>query len=67
MWISDTLGGITHLDLREDNGKKGGKRPRWYGLSGQKIGCVSVNPREPHFLLTASNNRSLKYVSICVC
>ncbi|KIM87143.1 hypothetical protein PILCRDRAFT_815601 [Piloderma croceum F 1598] len=56
MWISDTIGGLTHIDLREGNGK----RPRWYELSEQKIGCVSINPREPHFLLTASNNRVLK-------
>jgi hypothetical protein len=59
MWISDTLGGLTHLDLREENGAK--KKPRWYGLSEQKIGCVSANPRDPHFLLTASNSRALKY------
>lgn len=57
MWISDSLGGLTHLDLRED-----GKRPRWYALSEQKIGSVSINPREPHFLLTASNSRALKWV-----
>ncbi|KAF7967098.1 hypothetical protein HWV62_35909 [Athelia sp. TMB] len=56
MWVSDSLGGITHLDLRED---KTAARPRWYGLSEQKIGCVSVNPREPHFLLTASNSKML--------
>ena len=59
MWISDALGGLTHLDLRESNVG----RPRWYSLSEQKIGCVSINPREPHFLLTASNSRALKYVS----
>ena len=59
MWVSDSLGGITHLDLRED---KTAARPRWYGLSDQKIGCVSVNPREPHFLLTASNSKMLRSV-----
>ncbi|GLB34907.1 putative WD40 repeats [Lyophyllum shimeji] len=55
MWISDGLGGVTHLDLRED-----GFKTRWYGLSGTKVGCVSVNPTRPHFLVTASNDRSLK-------
>ncbi|KDQ60939.1 hypothetical protein JAAARDRAFT_173322 [Jaapia argillacea MUCL 33604] len=55
MWIADALGGVTHLDLREHEPKG-----RWYGLSDQKIGCVSVNPVDPHLLLTASNNRSLK-------
>ncbi|KAF8077901.1 WD40-repeat-containing domain protein [Lyophyllum atratum] len=55
MWVSDGAGGVTHLDLREDN-----KNTRWYGLSEQKIGCISINPTRPHFLLTASNDRSLK-------
>ncbi|KAL0946835.1 hypothetical protein HGRIS_013003 [Hohenbuehelia grisea] len=55
MWISDALGGVTHLDLREDKSKA-----RWYGLSDQKIGCLSINPVQPHFMLTASNSRSLK-------
>lgn len=55
MWISDALGGITHLDLRQDKTKA-----RWYQLSDQKIGSVSVNTFQPHFLLTASNDRSLK-------
>ncbi|KAG6874192.1 hypothetical protein C0995_003738 [Termitomyces sp. Mi166 len=55
MWLSDSLGGVTHLDLRENESKT-----RWYGLSEQKIGCLSLNPTRPNFLLTASNNRSLK-------
>ncbi|RDB21409.1 DNA damage-binding protein CMR1 [Hypsizygus marmoreus] len=55
MWISDGAGGATHLDLRED-----GAKARWYALSNQKIGCISINPTRPHFLLTASNNRTLK-------
>ncbi|KAJ7940584.1 WD40-repeat-containing domain protein, partial [Mycena leptocephala] len=55
MWISDALGGVWHRDLRED--KQSTIR---YGLSDQKIGCISINPTRPHFLLTASNNRSLK-------
>ncbi|KAG6898377.1 hypothetical protein C0992_009052 [Termitomyces sp. T32_za158] len=54
MWLSDSLGGVTHLDLRENESKT-----RWYGLSEQKIGCISLNPTRPHFLLTASNNRSI--------
>ncbi|KII88441.1 hypothetical protein PLICRDRAFT_161539 [Plicaturopsis crispa FD-325 SS-3] len=55
MWISDALGGVIHLDLRQDKSKA-----RWYALSDQKIGSVSVNPTNPHLLLTASNNRMLK-------
>ena len=57
MWISDAVGGLTHLDLREDKSKA-----RWFGLSDVKIGTVSINPRDPCFLLTASNSRVLKYV-----
>ncbi|TCD66698.1 hypothetical protein EIP91_001053 [Steccherinum ochraceum] len=55
MWISDSSGGLTHLDLREDKSKA-----QWYGVSTHKIGSVSVNPTNPHFLLTASNNRFLR-------
>lgn len=55
MWISDGQGGVTHLDLREDRSDT-----RWYGLSDTKIGCISINPTRPHFLITASNDRSLK-------
>lgn len=55
MWISDAAGGVTHLDLRE-----GPNHSRWYGLSDQKIGSVSINPTSPHLILTASNSRSLK-------
>ncbi|KAG6814381.1 hypothetical protein H0H92_010967 [Tricholoma furcatifolium] len=55
MWISDSLGGVTHIDMRESKHKT-----RWYGLSEQKIGCLSLNPARPNFLLTASNNRLLK-------
>ncbi|KAH9005298.1 WD40 repeat-like protein [Lactarius hatsudake] len=55
MWLSDAEGWITHLDLREHRSKF-----RTYQVSDQKIGCVSVNPTNPTFILTASNNRSLK-------
>ncbi|KAF8212183.1 WD40-repeat-containing domain protein [Mycena galopus ATCC 62051] len=55
MWISDALGGVWHRDLRQDK-----STTIRYGLSDQKIGCISVNPTRPNFLLTASNNRSLK-------
>ncbi|KAG7452439.1 WD40 repeat-like protein [Guyanagaster necrorhizus] len=55
MWVSDAAGGLTHLDLRQHQSKG-----TWYGLSDQKIGCVSVNPVRPEFVLTASNSRSLK-------
>lgn len=56
MWISDTAGGVTHLDVREEKSKG-----KWYQLSDQKIGCVSVNPSRPNFLLTASNSKELRY------
>ncbi|KAH0826908.1 WD40 repeat-like protein [Lanmaoa asiatica] len=55
MWISDVAGGVTHLDLREGPG-----HARWYGLSNQKIGSVSINPTSPHLILAASNSRYLK-------
>jgi hypothetical protein len=56
MWLSDAEGWVTHLDLREDKSKR-----RAYQLSDRKIGCLSVNPTNPAFILTASNNRTLKY------
>ncbi|GJE95189.1 WD40 repeat domain-containing protein [Phanerochaete sordida] len=55
MWIADSNGGVTHLDLRQDKSKA-----RWYQLSEDKIGCLSVNPVETHFLLTTSNSRVLR-------
>ncbi|KAF8478549.1 WD40 repeat-like protein [Russula ochroleuca] len=55
LWLSDAEGWLTHLDLREDKSKR-----RTYQLSEQKIGCVSVNPINPAFILTSSNNRTLK-------
>ena len=57
MWISDAAGGITHFDTRMDQSKA-----VWYGLSGEKVGSVSVNPTRSHFLLTASNSRVLRFV-----
>ncbi|KAF7304928.1 DNA damage-binding protein CMR1 [Mycena kentingensis (nom. inval.)] len=55
MWVADGMGGVWHRDLRQD--KTVAVR---YGLSDQKIGCVSVNSSRPHFLVTSSNSRSLK-------
>jgi hypothetical protein len=55
LWLSDAEGWLTHLDLREDKSKR-----RTYQLSEQKIGTVSVNPTNPAFILTSSNNRTLK-------
>ncbi|KAJ7343432.1 WD40-repeat-containing domain protein [Mycena albidolilacea] len=55
MWISDALGGVWHRDLRQDK-----STTIRYGLADQKIGCISINPTRPNFILTASNNRSLK-------
>lgn len=57
MWISDTDRGLSHIDLRENK-----SRARRWELSSAKIGCVSVNPTSPTTLLTASNERTLKYV-----
>ena len=57
MWISDAAGGITHFDIRMDKSKA-----IRYGLSGEKVGSVSVNPTRPHFLLTASNSRTLRFI-----
>jgi hypothetical protein len=55
LWLSDAEGWLTHIDLREDKSKR-----RAYRLSDQKIGSVSVNPTNPAFILTPSNNRTLK-------
>lgn len=59
VWISDTDGWISHIDLRED--MKHGRRWNLTQRS-EKIGCISINPVTPHFLVTACNDRSLKYV-----
>lgn len=55
LWLSDDTGAVTHLDTREDKSKA-----RWYQLSDNKIGSVSINPVNPNFLLTASNSRVLR-------
>ena len=55
LWLSDDTGGLSHVDLREDNSKA-----RWYQLSDNKIGSVSINPVDTSFLLTASNSRVLR-------
>ncbi|CDO72873.1 hypothetical protein BN946_scf185002.g58 [Trametes cinnabarina] len=55
MWISDALGGVTHMDLRTHR-----SHARRYELSDQKIGTVSVNPTRPYFLVTASNSRDMR-------
>ncbi|KZS99216.1 WD40 repeat-like protein [Sistotremastrum niveocremeum HHB9708] len=56
MWISDSEGVVTHLDLREPASKT-----RRYGLTaGHKIGSVSINPIHTHSVLCASNDRSLR-------
>ncbi|KAI0082758.1 WD40 repeat-like protein [Panus rudis PR-1116 ss-1] len=57
MWISDADGGVTRLDLREGKSKA---RRHQVSERGKKIGSVSVNPRQPHFILTASNDKILK-------
>ncbi|KAL1676964.1 WD40-repeat-containing domain protein [Schizophyllum commune] len=55
MWISDAVGGVVHLDLREARGKA-----RYFGLSNDKIGAVSVNPSRPNFLAAGSNDRTVR-------
>lgn len=55
MWISDSAGGLTHLDVRQHSSKA-----RRYELSEVKIGCISVNPTRPHYLVTSSNSRTLR-------
>jgi hypothetical protein len=55
MWISDSSGSLTHLDLQEPKDKA-----CWYSLSAAKIGTVSINLTSPHFLLMASNSQELK-------
>ncbi|KIY72178.1 WD40 repeat-like protein [Cylindrobasidium torrendii FP15055 ss-10] len=55
VWIADNAGGITHLDIRESK-----ESARWYQVAEQKIGSISVNPQRPEFVVTASNDRTLK-------
>ena len=55
MWVSDTLGGVARVDLRESK-----SRARRWILASAKIGCVSVNPSVPTTIITASNERKLK-------
>ena len=55
IWFADANGGLTHLDLRQSRGKE-----RWYEVSDHKVGSVSINPTNPHFLVTASNSRLLR-------
>lgn len=55
IWISDSGGGLQHLDIREPSQSR-----RWQLTEKEKIGCVSVNPVVPHLLLSASNNRTLR-------
>ena len=55
IWVADSSGGATHLDLRAGN-----NRTRRYKLSDQKIGSISVNPTRDNFILTASNSRLVK-------
>ncbi|CAE6423835.1 unnamed protein product [Rhizoctonia solani] len=55
LWMSDSGGGIQHLDTRERSRSR-----RWQLTEKEKIGCVSVNPIAPHLLLTASNNRTMR-------
>ena len=55
LWLSDAEGWVTHLDLREDKSKR-----RTYQLSDEMIKCLSVNPINPAFILTSSNNGVLK-------
>ncbi|KAG8734363.1 hypothetical protein FRC11_004369 [Ceratobasidium sp. 423] len=57
LWMSDSGGGIQHLDTRE--GPRSQSR-RWQLTEKEKIGCISVNPVAPHLLLTASNNRTMR-------
>lgn len=59
MWVADALGGISHLDLREEVNKKG-RKGRWFGVSEQKVGSVSLNPRDGKYIVTASNSRQMR-------
>lgn len=55
LWISDSGGGLQHLDIRERS-----RLRRWQLTEKEKVGCVSVNPIVPHLLLSSSNNRTLR-------
>ncbi|GHJ85332.1 hypothetical protein NliqN6_1734 [Naganishia liquefaciens] len=61
IWAVDSLGGLNHIDIRED-AKQWGRR-RWV-ISGQntntKIGGVGINPKNPALICTASNDRTMR-------
>lgn len=57
IWLADGMGGLTQLDLRE-----GGRFARRQLNAKHKIGCISINPARSELLLTASNDRSIKWV-----
>jgi WD repeat-containing protein 76 len=56
MWIANGRGWLTHADLRQPVHSAVS-----FQLAEDKVGCVSVNPTEPHLLLTASNDRTVRY------
>ncbi|KAJ9107818.1 hypothetical protein QFC19_002724 [Naganishia cerealis] len=62
IWAVDSLGGLSHVDMREDNSKEWVRR-RWI-ISGQrtntKIGGVGINPMNPSLICTASNDRTMR-------
>ncbi|TFK29980.1 WD40 repeat-like protein [Coprinopsis marcescibilis] len=55
MWLSDSEGWATHIDLRESK-----NNTRSFALSENKVGSISINPTNPHFLATASNSRVMR-------
>jgi len=57
LWISDAKGGLSHVDLRSARFGK-----RWQMNEKEKIGSVSINPVNPNFLVSASNDRTVKWV-----
>ncbi|GAA99689.1 hypothetical protein E5Q_06393 [Mixia osmundae IAM 14324] len=55
IWLSDTRGGILHHDMREAQKKT----RRWLG-GDKKIGCVSLNPINERYIVTAHLDRDVR-------
>ncbi|RKP15448.1 WD40-repeat-containing domain protein [Piptocephalis cylindrospora] len=57
IWYSTHTGKVGRRDIRM--GKKEEGKGIWSVLD-DKIGCVQVNPRQPHYLATASRDRAVR-------
>jgi hypothetical protein len=55
--VSDNRGGLIHHDVREPTDKA-----RRWRIAAKKVGCVSINPIDEHYLVTAHLDRDMRLV-----